>query len=202
MDNERLDTSPSSNHNGSRLSANKRSSIEQGLREGKPILEVAKETKTSPNNVVAVKRSMPECTGLQDEFKATTVRNLKSFVQRASQKLVDELDALHVSQIPIAMGIAIDKISTLQDQPTAVVEHRFSITHDSINKLLTARGKALLKAKEDTIDAEIVEEKPVPTKAFMDWAKNPKGLFLDKKVEVDNPSGIPENLDVRPPPPP
>jgi hypothetical protein len=202
MDNERLDTSPSSNHNGSRLSANKRSSIEQGLREGKPILEVAKETKTSPNNVVAVKRSMPECTGLQDEFKATTVRNLKSFVQRASQKLVDELDALHVSQIPIAMGIAIDKIGTLQDQPTAVVEHRFSITHDSINKLLTARGKALLKAKEDTIDAEIVEDKPVPTKAFMDWAKNPKGLFLDKKVEVDNPSGIPENLDVRPPPPP
>jgi len=201
MDNERLDTSPSSNHNASRLKPEKRTAIEQGLREGKPILEVAKETKTSPNNVMAVKKSMPECTGLQDEFKATTVRNLKSFVQRASQKLVDELDTLHVSQIPIAMGIAIDKIGALQDQPTAVVEHRFSITHDSINKLLTSKGKALLKAKEDTLDAELVPEKPVPTKAFMDWAKNPKASFLGHQVVVDNPSHSGENSDVRPPPP-
>jgi hypothetical protein len=201
MDNERLDTSPSSNHNASRLSPEKKTAIQKGLREGKPILEVAKENKTSPNNVMAVKKSMPECTGLQDEFKATTVRNLKSFVQRASQKLVDELDTLHVSQIPIAMGIAIDKIGALQDQPTAVVEHRFSITHDSINKLLTSKGKALLKAKEDTIDAEVVPDKPQSTRAFMDWAKNPKGTFLDQKVEGINPSQNPENLEVRPPPP-
>lgn len=201
MDNERLDTSPSSNHNGSRLKPEKKLAIEQKLREGMPILEIAKETKTSPNNVMAVKRSMPESTGLQDEFKANTVRNLKAFVQRASQKLVDELDSLHVSQIPIAMGIAIDKIGALQDQPTAVVEHRFSITHDSINKLLTSRGFDLKKTKEIVIDAETVPEKPKPTQGFLDWAKNPRGSFLGKTETPSDASGFPELPPIDPPPP-
>lgn len=201
MDNERLDTNPSSNHNASRMSPDKRKSIETMLREGTPILEIAKANKTSPNNVMAVKKSMPETTGLQDEFKATTVRNLKSFVQRASQKLSDNLDDLHVSQIPIAMGIAIDKIQTLQDQATSVVEHRFSISHDSINKLLTSRGFDLKKAKEVVIDAETVPEKPKPTQVYLDWAKNPKGTFLPITEKADDPSG---NLNFQPidPPPP
>ena len=127
VDNERLNTNPSSGHNASRVGDERRQQVEEMLRAGTPVLEVAKLAKMSPNNVTAIKKAMPESTGLQDEFKATTVRNLKAFVQRASQKLVDELDSLHVSQVPIAMGIAIDKIQTLQDQPQAVVEHRFSI---------------------------------------------------------------------------
>jgi hypothetical protein len=200
-DNERLDTNPSSNHNASRMDPDKRKAVEAMLREGTPILEIAKANRTSPNNVMAVKKSMPETTGLQDEFKATTVRNLKSFVQRASQKLSDNLDDLHVSQIPIAMGIAIDKIQTLQDQATSVVEHRFSISHDSINKLLTSRGFDLKKAKEVVIDAETVPEKPKPTQVYLDWAKNPKGTFLPITEKADDPS---QNLGFQPidPPPP
>ena len=201
MDNERLDTNPSSNHNASRLSAEKRSTIEAMLRERTPILEIAKVTKTSPNNVIAVKKSMPESTGLQDEFKATTVRNLKAFVQQASQKLVDNLEDLHVSQIPIAMGIAIDKIGVLQDQPTSVVEHRFSITHDSINKLLTSRGFDLKKTKETVIDAEIVPEKPKPTQVFLDWAKDPKASFLAKTETDVDPLQTPNFPPIDPPPP-
>ena len=201
MDNERLSTNPSSQHKASKVPKERKQQAEALLREGKPILEIAKETKMSPNNVMAVKRSMPESTGLQDEFKATTVRNLKNFVQQASRKLVDELDNLHVSQIPIAMGIAIDKIQTLQDQPQSVVEHRFSISHDTINKLLTERGEALKKAKERAIDAEVVVERPDSTQAFLDWSKNPKHSFLTAKDTSPNPFGGGGGAAEDPPPP-
>jgi hypothetical protein len=181
MENERLDTNPSSEHNASRIDPARREAVQEALRAGTPILEIAKEHKMSPNNVMAIKREMPESTGLRDEFKSVTVRNLKNFVQQASHKLVAELDNLHVSQIPIAMGIAIDKIQSLQDQPTAVVEHRFSITHDTINKLLKEKGEGLKKAKEVILDAEVVVDKPKATSAFLEWSKDPKkGLFSDK----------------------
>lgn len=201
MDNERLNTNPSSNHNATRVSEERRQQVEEMLRQGTPVLEVAKLAKMSPNNVTAIKKAMPESTGLQDEFKATTVRNLKAFVQRASQKLVDELDSLHVSQVPIAMGIAIDKIQTLQDQPQAVVEHRFSITHETLDKLLKSKGVGQDGKKFEVIDLEAAPAKPETTQSFLSWAQDPKG-FLDKTVVGENPSAKSEESTHRPPPPP
>jgi hypothetical protein len=201
-DNGRLDTSPSSDHNASRVDPARRQAVEELLRAGRPIDEIAKLQRMSPNNVMAIKRSMPESTGLNDEFKAATVRNLKSFVQQASQKLVDELDSLHVSQIPIAMGIAIDKIQALQDQPQAVVEHRFTIDHKSLDQLLKSRGKDLKSAKEVVIDGQFEVSKPEETAKFLTWAKDPKGDFLDIGNTSSNPSAETTPTNDRPPPPP
>jgi hypothetical protein len=201
-DNGRLDTSPSSDHNASRVDPVRRQAVEELLRAGRPIDEIAKLQRMSPNNVMAIKRSMPESTGLNDEFKAATVRNLKSFVQQASQKLVDELDSLHVSQIPIAMGIAIDKIQALQDQPQAVVEHRFTIDHKSLDQLLKSRGKDLKSAKEVVIDGQFEVSKPEETAKFLTWAKDPKGDFLDIGNTSSNPSAENADTNDRPPPPP
>ncbi len=201
-DNGRLDTSPSSDHNASRVDPVRRQAVEELLRAGRPIDEIAKLQRMSPNNVMAIKRSMPESTGLNDEFKAATVRNLKSFVQQASQKLVDELDSLHVSQIPIAMGIAIDKIQALQDQPQAVVEHRFTIDHKSLDQLLKSRGKDLRSAKEVVIDGQFEVSKPEETAKFLTWAKDPKGDFLDIGNTSSNPSAGSVDTNDRPPPPP
>ncbi len=201
-DNGRLDTSPSSDHNASRVDPVRRQAVEELLRAGRPIDEIAKLQRMSPNNVMAIKRSMPESTGLNDEFKAATVRNLKSFVQQASQKLVDELDSLHVSQIPIAMGIAIDKIQALQDQPQAVVEHRFTIDHKSLDQLLKSRGKDLRSAKEVVIDGQFEVSKPEETAKFLTWAKDPKGDFLDIGNTSSNPSAENADTNDRPPPPP
>lgn len=201
-DNGRLDTSPSSDHNASRVDPVRRQAVEELLRAGRPIDEIAKLQRMSPNNVMAIKRSMPESTGLNDEFKAATVRNLKSFVQQASQKLVDELDSLHVSQIPIAMGIAIDKIQALQDQPQAVVEHRFTIDHKSLDQLLKSRGKDLKSAKEVVIDGQFEVSKPEETAKFLTWAKDPKGDFLDIGNTSSNPSTENADTNDRPPPPP
>jgi hypothetical protein len=201
-DNGRLDTSPSSDHNASRVDPARRQAVEELLRAGRPIDEIAKLQRMSPNNVMAIKRSMPEATGLNDEFKAATVRNLKSFVQQASQKLVDELDSLHVSQIPIAMGIAIDKIQALQDQPQAVVEHRFTIDHKSLDQLLKSRGKDLKSAKEVVIDGQFEVSKPEETAKFLTWAKDPKGDFLDIGNTSSNPSTGNDDTKDRPPPPP
>ena len=187
VDNERLNTNPSSNHNASRVSDERRQQVEQLLRDGTPVAEVAKQAKMSPNNVTAIKKAMPESTGLQDEFKATTVRNLKAFVQRASQKLVDELDNLHVSQVPIAMGIAIDKIQTLQDQPQAVVEHRLSISHDALDKLLKSRGEGVKKSEQGGLVIDVETTKPESTQSFLTWANDPKA-FLGKRGMSDNPS--------------
>lgn len=64
MDNERLSTNPSSQHKASKVPKERKAKAEALLREGKPILEIAKEAKMSPNNVMAVKRAMPESTGL------------------------------------------------------------------------------------------------------------------------------------------
>lgn len=155
----------------------------------------------SPNNVTAIKKAMPESTGLQDEFKATTVRNLKAFVQRASQKLVDELDSLHVSQVPIAMGIAIDKIQTLQDQPQAVVEHRFSISHETLDKLLKSKDLGKKADKSVIIDLDSPSPKPNNTASYLSWASDPKA-FLEKTVVDSNPSHNSPNLESPPPPPP
>lgn len=201
-DNGRLDTSPSSDHNASRVDPQRRAAVEELLRAGRPIDEIAKLQRMSPNNVMAIKRSMPEATGLNDEFKAATVRNLKSFVQQASQKLVDELDNLHVSQIPIAMGIAIDKIQALQDQPQAVVEHRFTIDHKSLDQLLKSRGKDLKTRKEVVIDGQFEVSKPEETAKFLTWAKDPKGDFLDIGSTCPDPSLKSANVEHRPPPPP
>jgi len=201
VDNERLDTNPSSNHNAKRVSEERKQQVEELLRAGTPVLEVAKLAKMSPNNVTAIKKTMPESTGLQDEFKATTVRNLKAFVQRASQKLVDELDSLHVSQVPIAMGIAIDKILTLQDQPQAVVEHRFSISHETLDKLLKSKGRPEGGAKNVVIDLDTPSQRPESTSSYLSWASNPSA-FLGKTVVVDNPSQEFDPLVHRPPPPP
>lgn len=201
-DNGRLDTSPSSDHNASRVDPQRRTAVEELLRAGRPIDEIAKLQRMSPNNVMAIKRSMPEVTGLNDEFKAATVRNLKSFVQQASQKLVDELDSLHVSQIPIAMGIAIDKIQALQDQPQAVVEHRFTIDHKSLDQLLKSRGKDLKSQKEIVIDGQFEASKPEETAKFLTWAKDPKGDFLDIGNTSSNPSTGKPDVEYRPPPPP
>jgi len=201
-DNERLDTSPSSDHNASRIGEERKLAVRELLRSGVAIDDIAKSQRMSPNNVMAIKRSMPEATGLNDEFKAATVRNLKSFVQQASQKLVDELDNLHVSQIPIAMGIAIDKIQTLQDQPQAVVEHRFTVDHASLDKLLKSRGADLRRSKEVVLDAEFESVKPEDTAKFLNWAKDPKGSFLEIKDESINPSALGTDINDRPPPPP
>lgn len=199
--NERLDTNPSSNHNASRVSDERRKQVETMLREGATIREVSSTMNMSPNNVTAIKKAMPESTGIQDEFKATTVRNLKAFVQRASQKLVDELDSLHVSQVPIAMGIAIDKIQSLQDQPQAVVEHRFSISHETLDKLLKSKGKSATLDQNGVIDLEPAEQKPQSTQSFLTWAQDPKS-FLGKTVADSDPSQAAAFPDVRPPPPP
>jgi len=172
------------------------------LRAGRGIDEIAKDQRMSPNNVMAIKRQMPEVTGLNDEFKTATVRNLKSFVQQASQKLVDEIDSLHVSQIPIAMGIAIDKILTLQDQPQAVVEHRFSIDHASLDRLLKSRGAELARAKEVVIDAQVVVDRPVETEKYLKWAKDPRGIFLNSADTPDDPSAPAPAAAAGPPPPP
>lgn len=201
VDNERLDTNPSSNHNASRISDERKQQVEEMLRAGTPVLEVAKLAKMSPNNVTAIKKAMPESTGLQDEFKATTVRNLKAFVQRASQKLVDELDSLHVSQVPIAMGIAIDKIQTLQDQPQAVVEHRFSISHETLDKLLKSKDLGKKADKSVVIDLDSPTPKPDNTVSYLTWASDPKS-FLEKTVVDSNPLAKSPNLESLPPPPP
>ena len=160
MDNERLNTNPSSNHSAKRVTKERRTQIEELLRAGTPILEAAKLAKMSPNNVMAIKRDMPEVT-----------------------------------------GISIDKIQLLQDQPQAVVEHRFSISHDALDKLLKAKGQGVKVDQKGVIDLEPTTERPQATQHFLDWAKDPRD-FLGKTVVHDNPSHESTPPVVGPPPPP
>ena len=81
------------------------------------------------------------------------------------------------------------------------VEHRFSITHETLDNLLKSKGLGPDGKKIDFIDLEAKPAKPESTQSFLTWAQDPKS-FLDKTVVDVNPSANNDVESSGPPPPP
>ena len=115
------------------------------LADGASQRKIQQETGVSAHTVVGIRKSMPA----MDEkgWKKEVVEKLRNVVSRGASRLSDEIDDIPITAMPVSLGILIDKINVLNDQPTAVVEHRMRITHDEINNIL--------------LDAEIISETPL-----------------------------------------
>jgi hypothetical protein len=69
---------------------------------------------------------------------------LKSAGLKGASRLNNEIENIHPNFLPTALGIIIDKIGLLQDQPTAVVEHRIQrVSQDDINLMLRGQKQII-----------------------------------------------------------
>ena len=135
------------NHTGERLPEELRNKIKQMLADGASQRNIQAETGVSAHTVVGIRKSMPALD--EKGWKKEVVEKLRNVVSRGASRLSDEIDDIPITAMPVSLGILIDKINVLNDQPTAVVEHRMRITHDEINNILQ--------------DIEIISETPLTT---------------------------------------
>jgi hypothetical protein len=121
--------------NGTQIDAERRKICIEMLNEGKTRNEIREATGLSEHSISAIKA---DTQGLSDKDWKTNMANiLKSAGLKGAGRLNNEIENIHPNFLPTALGIIIDKIAILQDQPTAVVEHRIQrISQDDINKML------------------------------------------------------------------
>jgi hypothetical protein len=121
--------------NGTQIDAERRKICIEMLNEGKTRNEIREVTGLSEHSISAIKA---DTQGLSDKDWKTNMANiLKSAGLKGAGRLNNEIENIHPNFLPTALGIIIDKIAILQDQPTAVVEHRIQrISQDDINKML------------------------------------------------------------------
>lgn len=141
--NEIIGNDQKQNHTGERLPEPLREKIKQMITEGHTQREIQEATGVSAHTVVGIRKSMP---ALDDKaWRKNVVNTLRNVVGKGASRLNEEIDNIPITAMPISLGILIDKINLLNDQPTAVVEHRMRITHDEINNII--------------LDANVIDEK-------------------------------------------
>lgn len=133
------------NHTGERLPEELRNRVKQMLSEGKSQREIQAETNVSAHTIVGIRKLMPALD--EKSWKKNVMETLRDVVSRGASRLSNEIDDIPITAMPVSIAILIDKINVLNDQPTAVVEHRMRITHDEINNIL--------------LDANVIDEKPL-----------------------------------------
>jgi len=131
------------NHTGERLPEALREQIKQLISEGHSQRDIQEKTGVSAHTVVGIRKSMPTLD--EKGWKKNVVNKLRSVVSKGADRLNEEIDNIPITAMPISLGILIDKINVLNDQPTAVIEHRMRITHDDINNII--------------LEADVIDEK-------------------------------------------
>jgi hypothetical protein len=146
---ERLDgTNPEA---GKKLPKHTVKRIEQLLKQGTAPADTAKMTAVEPRIVGEIRNNLQD-TGQLDvlAFKRKTAHRLASFVDKATERLENEVDGIPLGQLMLSAAIAIDKLDKLVDPtPTVNIKAELRISADDINKLLDT--KSLI------IDAEPVD---------------------------------------------
>jgi hypothetical protein len=134
--------------NGSQIDAERRKKCEELLREGVTRNEIREITGLSEHSITAIKQDMQ---GMPDkDWKTSMAKILKSAGMKGANRLESEIENIHPNFLPTALGIIIDKIAILQDQPTAVVEHRIQrISQDDINKMLKGQEEIIIDVPAD-----------------------------------------------------
>jgi hypothetical protein len=132
---EKIRTDVGSRHTGAKIPVEKREEIERRLKEGEGIRHIAKEVGSSEHTVTAIRNSTESGPNL-NSWKKSVANNLMEFVAKGAERLNAEVDNIPIGSLPLAIAIAQDKALTLNDQPTHVTEHRLSISHDDIGRLI------------------------------------------------------------------
>lgn len=140
-DYSRLKTS-STPSTGEKVPEDVKKSVLEALRSGTGMVAVAHEHGLSTHTVSAIRDKAEENDPAFNlaAWKKSTAATLSHFAAKGSQRLVDEVDNMPLASLPIAVAIAIDKITALHDQPQTVIEHRLRVDHQSVNDLFHAEG--------------------------------------------------------------
>lgn len=135
--------------NGKNIDPERREVCEKMLKEGKTRNEIREVTGLATQSISAIKQ---DTEGVSDkDWKVNMAKLMKTAGLKGAGRLASEIENIHPNFLPTALGIIIDKIAILQDQPTAVVEHRIQrISQDDINRML--------KGQKDIIDIEPIKE--------------------------------------------
>lgn len=148
---EPIRTDVGSRHTGSKVPPEKRAEIEKRLKDGEGLVAVAKAVGSSEHTVTAIRNELGGTLEL-NTWKKAHRNNLMQAAAKMGKRLVDEVDNIAPSQLPLAIAIITDKAMALNDQPTNVTEHRLRISHDSLNEML--RG--------DVIDVPLIDQNENP----------------------------------------
>ena len=148
----RLPTNLGQKSNGNGLSPDVKAKVEDLLKQGASVNSIAKEVKVSKHTVIGLRNSMQDSGQFNhNSWKKHTSEVFSQIVTRGSERLLNEIDDLPVGQLPVALVIITDKILTLQDAPSVVVEHRLRVSHEDINSMI----------KGEIIDVKPIEQKEI-----------------------------------------
>jgi hypothetical protein len=91
------------------------------LAEGIGIRATARAFGCSTSTVQAIRDREGLAIGTEKKELST---KLGHFARMAGERLIEELDNIPIGQLPVAMGIALDKKAQLDGEASAIVEHR------------------------------------------------------------------------------
>ena len=134
---EKIRTDIKSRHKGTKIPKEKREEIEKKLEAGEGIVATAKSVGSSEHTVTAIRNSMKDVNAWKQGHRV----NLMAAAQKMGERLLNEVDNISPSQLPLAIAIITDKALALNDQPTTVTEHRLRISHEDLDKML--RGQVI-----------------------------------------------------------
>jgi len=128
---------------GANCSPEKRKAIVDGIKSGMPIALIAQETHSAPATVQVVRDQ--ELTDWRKESSNGLKKLARSMVHHFN---ASDLNTIPWSVKPVMLGIVMDKISQLDGEPTAIVEHRHSIDVSGLKSQLQT-------LPEITVEAEV-----------------------------------------------
>lgn len=140
---DRLSTNPNIKVTGKKkVAPEKKQKIKEMLDDGAGTRAIYAETGVSRPTIIAIKKDL-EDTGKFElgTWKKQTASLLSQIVSKGSSRLLEEIENIPAGQLPLAIAIMTDKVLSLQDAPTIVVEHRLKVSHEDINRAL--RGEII-----------------------------------------------------------
>ena len=137
-DPERLSTNPSKGRRvASKLDKDKKTKVKELLQNGTALRAIEKETGIARTTIRGVRNEMEDNKDFNlGTWKKQTAMTLSQIVSKGGERLLSEIDNISPAQLPLAIAIMADKVLSLQDAPTVVVEHRLRVSHTDINAML------------------------------------------------------------------
>lgn len=147
-------------HRATNISKELRDTIEQRLRKGHAITQIAREEHTSPSTVIAIREQMQEAD--PEFYRTSTVGQLKRITKRGLDTIEETFEVMqqegvepkNLMALSVSLGILMDKCANLSgDAPATVVEHRLKLDASQVN--------ALIASKRPATEVEVIDVTPV-----------------------------------------
>lgn len=123
--------------NGRSLPKEKKEKVEELLKQGSGATAIQKETGVSRPTILAMRANMEDSGQFElGTWKKQTASIFSEIVASGAERLRDEIHNIPAGQLPLTLAILTDKVMSLQDAPTVVVEHRLKVSHEDINSMI------------------------------------------------------------------